>query len=332
MTSMRWPVLALFLLLAACSRQGADEPFIDSRIPPALEQRFWPPQGWAWGLIQATADAAPARYGVAGPPGVRPNGDILILPGYGESAEAWFETVSALAAKGYVVWVLEGAGQGGSARFTRPRDLGHLPDGDVDRAALKAMLAVIGRPPLVLAQSTAAPVVILAAADGARLQGLLLSAPVLDAGEPPIRAGAAVGPARSVRRFRFGWLRAPGQSPWASPPVLLPGRAGVIDHWRQANPDLRMGGASWGWIAAFQDQTAALTPRRLKQVSTPVVMLTAPRSARAAATCRALPRCSLRTLPGARGSLHLEDDGVYRAWSEVVTSEAARVFPPESGA
>ena len=38
-------------LLAACGGQGSLAPFTDSRIPPGLEQRFYPPEGWTWGLV-----------------------------------------------------------------------------------------------------------------------------------------------------------------------------------------------------------------------------------------------------------------------------------------
>src|SRR5262249_31672451 len=102
------------------SRDG----FADSRPPPGLAERFYPPEDWAWGFLQV-GDAPAQRYGVAAPP-VTPRADVLILPDYGESAETWFETARDLTASGYVVWVLEGVGQGGSGRLTGHRDLGHV--------------------------------------------------------------------------------------------------------------------------------------------------------------------------------------------------------------
>ncbi len=78
-----------------------------------MAERFYPPENWAWGLIEV-GDAPAQRYGVAAP-AVTARADVLILPDAGETAETWFETARDLTASGYAVWVLEGcAGQGGS--------------------------------------------------------------------------------------------------------------------------------------------------------------------------------------------------------------------------
>ena len=117
----RAPLLCLALLLTACGQGGGREPFTDSRTPPGLASRFLAPEGWAWGLAQAEGFPA-QRYGVSSP-STGPVAHIVVLPGYGESAEAWFETARDFNARGYTVWVLEGAGQGGSGRFTGARDV-----------------------------------------------------------------------------------------------------------------------------------------------------------------------------------------------------------------
>ena len=46
----------LALLLSACRIDDAREPFTDSQIPPGLEERFYPPEGWTWGLVKAGAE------------------------------------------------------------------------------------------------------------------------------------------------------------------------------------------------------------------------------------------------------------------------------------
>ena len=99
-------------LLGACSGSGDLAPFAESRTPASLAERFYPPEGWAWGFVRI-GEAPDQRYGVAAPNGV-PRAEILILPDYGETAETWFETVRDLNHRGFAVWVLEGAGQGGS--------------------------------------------------------------------------------------------------------------------------------------------------------------------------------------------------------------------------
>jgi lysophospholipase len=320
----------LCALLCACGQPDADQPFAESRIPPNLAPRFWPPEGWAWGLVQIPGHP-PVRYGVSSPDGVRPRGQVLILVGFGESAEAWFETVRALNAEHYVVWVMDGVGQGGSGRYGAARDVAYAPDLGVEVQAVAALTRLAGEPPLVIAQTTAAPTALLAVAGGAEAKGIVLSAPVLDAAEPPVSAGRAVPTAAGFDRVRLGALRAAGQPRWRRPEDIAAGRMGVIASWQVANPDLRFGGASWGWIEAFQRHAGGLTAERLGQVRVPVRLLEpASRGGRKAeAACRTLPDCTRRSIAGGRGALHLEGDAVYRRWIAAVQDALAH---PKAGA
>ena len=321
------PALLALTLLSGCGQGGADEAFVDSRLPPALEERFYPPKTWAWGLIQI-GQAPAIRYGVAAPEG-RPRGDLLIATGYGESAEAWYETANTLVGKGYVVWIMEAPGQGGSARATRPRDLGHDQDPAVHAAALAAMVAVIARPAVLVAQSTAAPAALIALSRGLPVRQAILSAPAFASADPPILAGPAVVGAAGMTRARLGWLRAVGQQPWRRSDPLPRGRAGVIAKWQAANPDLRMGGVSYGWIEGFDRQTGLLTPQRLSRIAAPVLMLEAAAgSRRGAAVCTSVKSCVRQTIPGGRSSLHLEADAVYAPWAAAIDRTMARAFAP----
>lgn len=240
---MRRLVLVLLLLLAAC---GGDDraPFADSRIPAALAPRFHPPEGWAWGLVKV-GDTPAQRYGVS-TTATTPVAHILILTGYGESAEAWFETVRELNGRGYTVWVLERAGQGGSGRFASPRDMGHVPSFDPDIAAVRGMQrAVIRERPIVVGHGVGALVALRAAVP---TRGLILCAPVLDDPKMRGRREQAVW----MRRLGFGWLRPPGSKGWDRDAPLT-----IQRHWQLANPDLRMGGPSWSWEAAFLESADA---------------------------------------------------------------------------
>src|SRR5579871_5646097 len=68
----RWPAaglaaLALVVWIGLVSLglapRDSEDPFVETRPPPALPERFYPPAAWAWGLLQAD-DAPPQRYGV----------------------------------------------------------------------------------------------------------------------------------------------------------------------------------------------------------------------------------------------------------------------------
>ena len=99
----------LLLTLAACGQGELAGPFADSRTPPVLGPRFFKPEGWAWGYVQAGKRPV-QRYGVV-TTWRGPRATIVVLPGYGESAEVWYESAAALTRRGYSVWVLDRAGQ-----------------------------------------------------------------------------------------------------------------------------------------------------------------------------------------------------------------------------
>jgi lysophospholipase len=330
-------IAVLALLLAACG--AADDPreaFLDSRTPPDLAGRFFPPEGWAWGLIQANDDP-PQRYGVASPP-VTPRADVLIVPGYGESAEAWFETARDLMARGATVWVLDRAGQGGSARFSAPRDVVDAPSFAPDVAAIRAMrFAVVRRPgdrPLILLASGDGAVPALRAIEGGLpVEGLILSSPRL--GGDALAFNALE---RFARRVGLGRLPAPGRRAWRrdQPDDLAlglthdPWRGRIRRSWQTANPDLRVSGQSLAWKAGYAE-AARRSLRDAAQVKTPVLMLLAERPDRnARAFCARLAACELRVIPHARPALHLEADAWRRRWLDAIAArlQAQASLPP----
>ena len=142
------------------------------------------------------------------------------------------------------------------------------------------------------------------------------------------------------------WLRvrAPGSGPWSRDGPDDHGRGlthdarrgGVVLAWQTANPDLRMGGPSWGWRAAFADAeegAQAAAPR----IKAPVLMLQPDKGlAPARALCRRLPHCTVQGLGPAGPALQLEVDQVRHVWLSAVVgfieADIARFSPPPPGA
>lgn len=306
--------LLLLLFLGACGQQGGTDPFVESRMPPGASALAFPPRGWAWGLVQV-GQYPPQRYGVSSSRN-SPLAHILILPGYGESAEAWFETAADLNRRGYAVWVLDGAGQGGSGRFTLPRDVGHIPSIEPDLAGVKAMLRTVipadGPPVIVLGQQAGGMLAVLADQRGFAGDGLIISGPWPTAAPGPLE--------EAVATVRLGWLRDPRTAGWARETPYRTGapgrdarRAGVQQSWQVANPDLRMGGPSIGRTVvearARADALAALPTLR-----TPTLLIGA--SGPLDQACARAVACSTApSPPGARGPyFHLDLDGPRGAW------------------
>jgi len=335
----RAALAAGLLLLAACG--GADDraPFTDSRIPPSLGPGFWAPEGWAWGLI-GVGEAPVQRYGVSSTL-TAPRASILILTGEGETAEVWFETVRDLNAAGDTVWVLERAGQGGSARYGGPHDLIHAPTFDDDIAAVRTLSRTLAQgspdaPVILIGAGVGGLVALRAVQQGAAVDGLVLSAPDL---KPDGALGgwqiwlAKVGLGAVPQGFGVGWKR-------DAPNAFIRGlsgdrdRGGLQTAWQIANPDLRMGGVSLGWRGAFA-QAATAASAGLSATRAPTLLLAAP-GGEGEAACTALPNCTKAPLPGARPLPHLDRPAVRTAWragleSFVVERIAAREavrFPP----
>jgi lysophospholipase len=317
------------LLLAACGGGDGRAAFVESRIPPSLGPRFWAPEGWAWGLVKV-GEAPAQRYGVSST-SITPQAQILILSGYGESAEAWFETARDLNALGYSVWVLERAGQGGSERYVLPRDLGHAPGFEDDIAAVRVVARMMTTgvpetPLIILGHSVGGLVAVAALEQGALAQGLILSAPAFAAPDAVGDSRAwlvKAGLGRLPAHWDFGWSRG-GPDGRALGLTSDARRGGVQMAWQTANPDLRIGGQSLGWLASFRETSNAITPG-LPTLGTPTLLLAgaADRNADAEAqarVCQAMARCTLYRFKGGRHALHQERDAIRGPWLAAVDS------------
>jgi lysophospholipase len=316
----------LCLPLLACGQSSDRAPFVDSRAPPSLTPRFYPPEGWAWGLIQA-GEAPPQRYGVASPP-VASTAQVLILTGYGQPAEAWFETANDLVGVGYTVWILERAGEGGSGRYAGPRDLVHAPSFEDDVAVTRALaVSFIPRDPrqpvIVLGEGVGAVVALQAAEAGMPVDGMVLS------------SGQFTGPTQGkiaawTRLFGLTAVRAPagggwsrdGVDPYTAALTHDPRRGAVAHAWQLANPDLRMGGPSIGWISAATAASGSAVIGAA-QSGAPVLMLSPGDDSRdmqngRARLCHALPHCTETLVAGARPALYLETDAYRSAWLRAI--------------
>lgn len=311
----------LVLSLAACDRAGSTAPFAESRTPPNLGPRFFPPDGWAWGYVQV-GNAPPQRYGVASTPKV-PRAVVVISPGYGETAETWFETVHDLTRQGCTVWVLDRAGQGGSGRLTRPRDLGYAKSFEPDVKGLVSLVRVVVRPrpgaPLILmGHDDGAVVVLRAVENGLGADGLILSSPRLEALQAA-RSGIAALP---------GLDRLPGAGwrPWSrnTPDDRARGlthdawRGAVTQAWMTANPDLRMSLPGAAWSRAFGEALAAAKAEAPRVAAPTLILAVGPAGGDPAALCKAMPDCRMAHFAGAGPALHLEADAWREPWRKAV--------------
>jgi lysophospholipase len=309
---------ALVCALAACDRKPAEP--AATTIPSGLQQRFYPPTSWAWGRLDV-AGAPPLRYGVANPAkAVR--GQVIVLPDAAEPAEAWFETAGDLVDRNYVVWVLDLAGQGGSARWWATGSRAYTPSMDLDLAALRVLTARMVRP-------ADAPVILMGDGLGAQLalRALSQGLPGVDGavlGDPMLKPRSLALPvvldgqvaAEWIAKAGLGRAPAPGERGWREDDARGRGRWAVGQQWMRGNPELRTGGASLGWIAAYnRSAEAARDPAALGRVAAPVLMFARPGvQAEARAACVAMKACTFEALTVEGPAPHLAADAVRAPW------------------
>lgn len=299
--------IAIGLLLAGCGRDG-ERAFTDSRTPPSLSPRYWAPEGWTFGVIRQD-DGLEVRYGVSAPAAVS-RGHVILLPPYGEPIEAFYETARDLNARDLTVWALEPAGQSGSGRRGAERGVGHVKRFEPDAETLRRLVLEVIRPTrsetvVVAGEGAGALVALLPEARTPYVDALVLTAPDLDPKPTPqAEFWASVG---------FGGGRADGARGWKRPDGLLDGREGLVDAWRVANPDLRMGGPSHGWALA-RAAAARRVAAEAAGESRPVVLLAPSDDARAKALCDALPRCTRSPWTATPRPVHRAPETGRNAW------------------
>ena len=327
-------VCTLALPVAACDVAGPREPLLDSRAPPELATRFYPPEGWAWGLVQVAGHPA-QRYGVASPPLV-PRGEVVILPGEGESAETWFETARDLNARGAVVWILDRAGRGGSARPAAPHGLVQAPDPEADAQALGALRSAAARGGpnrrlVLLAADDAAAAALRGVELGAPFDAVILSSPRLpDGALSPIQAflvriGLGRLPAAPVKAWRRD-----GPDDHALGLTHDPWRGRVRRAWATANPDLRDTGLTLATRAALTKASDAVLEAPPPKPPLLAILPDKPREG-AQALLDHLPGARVIRIEGARPAFQLERNAAREPWLAAVAETAGLPAAPIAG-
>lgn len=250
---------------------------MDRRAIPAgaVETRWKTADGHAVRRIDWLIPDGPAR------------GSLLFLPGRGDAYEKYLETLDYWHDQGWRVTACDWRGQAGSGRLGLDPVTGHVDDFSVwidDLAGFWAQWkAATPGPHVLVGHSMGGHLVLRALAEGAvDPDTAVLSAPMLGFRPSWIpdallglvaRAIAALG---DRRRPAWKWNEKPGVPPEDRIELLTHDRARYQDElwWREARPELVMGPASWGWLAAaFASARRLMRPGLLEAVKVPVLLL-----------------------------------------------------------
>jgi len=298
-----------------------------------LEPRFSEPEGWRWGEFR-NATAARIRYGWIIP--ADPIATVVLVTGFGEFGEKYFESVRDLTARRLAVWQMDWRGQGGSERYLANRQKPFAAGYHHDVADLHQFsTTVVRRPP-------GGTIVLLAHSMGGHI-GLrylhdfpttfdfaVMSAPMIaikERGGIPLWLGRAM--AMIARRLGFAEAYVPGSGDWAfkadfkvedSNVSQDPVRYRVAQDYQARKPDLQLGGATFGWLDnAFRSITLLNEESYLRAIRTPLLMGT-PQNEQVVQTaaqdraCSLMGRCEQVRIEGAKHEIWMERDEYRRQW------------------
>jgi lysophospholipase len=297
---------------------------------PALAQRFREPANFAWGVF-ATRDGSVLRWGHLA--AANPRAHCVLVGGFTEFVEKYFETIGDLVANGLSVWCLDWHGQGGSQRPAiqpnRPRARCFDRDAGNLAAFTETVLPARGKRVLI-AHSMGGAIALLCLRSHPELfDAAVLSAPMLGLATGGIPATTARFIASAATLSGLGNLFVPGARQWHSTaqnsPALSrtssdPERCRIHRAWLRARPELIVEGPTYGWLdAAFRITERVRRAEFLAPITTPLLIGSAGIEAfvdrqahRHAAAC--LPACTLIELPCSKHEPFLETDAVRDRW------------------
>ncbi|MBO80511.1 alpha/beta hydrolase [Citromicrobium bathyomarinum] len=215
-----------------------------------------------------------------------PRGSILFLPGRGDHYEKYLETLDQWSREGWYVTASDWRGQGTSKRLGRDPHTGHIEDFGIWTRDLSSLWdtwqAETPGPHVLIGHSMGGHLVLRALVEKrVDPDAVVLSAPMLGlVGTPgplwllgPLSKGIA----------RLGDPRRPAWKSSEKPGALPEDRGALLTHdpdryadelwWRDERPEVAMGPASWGWVAAAIESMRTIEAKgALETVETPVLL------------------------------------------------------------
>lgn len=309
---------------------------------PSLEERFLEPAGWRWHSFK-NKSGQKIRFGSVYPESRIPDAVVVILPGRAEFIEKYFETAHDMAVKNLAVWIIDWQGQGLSARMAGIKDdRGHCPDFETYVEDLHEFILGYVKHACVHPDVGRIPMVMLGQSMGGNIglrflqkypgmfECAALTSPMLGI-KTLVNMPSWLPPVMVPFMGRlFCRMLAYGQKGWNKQDHLSlgveltsdPVRGAVHDTWMEGQPDLRVGGVTYGWIyEAYKSCRLIMTEDKLKSVQTRVVFTLGGRENLVdnAAIRRAvafMPNAALLEFPEGGHEVLMEKDEIRNAFLE----------------
>jgi lysophospholipase len=302
--------------------------------PALLPERFREPSGFVWGGF-AAPDGGELRWGHL--EAAFPRAECVMVGGFTECIEKYFETVADLAERGLSVWCLDWRGQGGSERPrrlpSRPRPRRYDRDAG-DLALFTRSLPPSRYPRLLIAHSMGGAIALVCLRQFPGLfDAAVLSAPMLGIRTGRVPPTLARCITRAARASGLGLCFVPGASRWRPDRIPSPATSRISSDpercrlqysWFSARAQLRVDEATYGWLdEALKLVRRIAKPEFLAAIQTPILLASAgvewfvnPAAHRRAA--RLLPDCTFVEFPDSKHEPFLERDAIRDCWLDAV--------------
>jgi lysophospholipase len=297
------------------------------------DKRFQQPANWQWHSFK-NADGASIRYGQALVE--KPNGTIVLVTGFTEFGEVYFELINDLLEANYNVYEMDWRGEGGSDRYLEDREKAYSLGFEHDENDLAQLIETIVKPQgkqklILMAHSLGSHIALRFLHDHPGLiDKAILTAPAVEltSKENPTLISLATWWQCTTGNGKK-YIDDQGNWDFMEPKVTK-----LITHshdqervrleaaWAKQNPQLRSGGATWKWLQEYQKSLDILwSDHYLAAVKTPVLvacpgedLIMKPYKQRQCV--RRLSNLTLYEAEGARHDLFLESDEFRRPWLE----------------
>lgn len=232
-----------------------------------LEDRFTEPEGWRWHSFERAGRRM--RFGSVFPKNDVPDAIVVCLPGLSEYADKYFELARDFNNKNLAFWVLDWMGQGASDRYLPNHSKRHSTGFDDDVADLHYFVTEYIKHSSVHPEKGRLPLVMLGHSMGSNIglqflaqhpgffECAAFSAPLMGIPQLNKYPQQLILALSGLLQSFFARAYAFGQGDWRPNMRPTPGydqfssdkKRGLIQcYWWDNNPDLRLGGVTFGWL------------------------------------------------------------------------------------
>lgn len=248
-------------------------------IPNDLEERFTPPANWRHESFTNPETGHNIHYRTANVD--EPHGTIICLPGLSEFGEKYIEEARFFNQQGFNFVVIDWAYQGLSTRFNENIHKRHSDGYETDLSDLNMMIEQIksSTPLLMLGHSMGGHIGLRYMAENPYVfKSASLSAPMLGINILKAWTGLASTIVGNLKYIHESYL--PSGKDWQenkrTDPKLNfftndPIRGKIHNAWCIANPQLKIGDPTYGWLnESLKSITKLITPETLSRIIVPV--------------------------------------------------------------